>query len=71
MSHKVSELELQRIIKDETDIKKPCKKNCCKKLSKEAEELYQQINNINVYNARCIIKSVAQPRSLKHFLNSL
>ena len=55
MSHKVSELELQRIIKDETGVKKPCEKNCCKKLSEEAEELYQQINNINVYNARCII----------------
>ncbi len=54
MSHKVSELELQRI-KDEIGVKKPCKKNCCKKLSKEAEELYQQINNINVYNVRCII----------------
>ena len=40
MSHKVSELELQRIIKDEIGVKKPCKKNCCKKLSKEAEELY-------------------------------
>ena len=56
MSHKVSELELQRIIKDETGVEKPDKKNCCKKLSEEAEELYQQINNINVYNAaRCII----------------
>ncbi len=56
MSHKVSELELQRIIKDKPNVEKPDKKNCCKKISEEAEELYQQINNINVYNAaRCII----------------